>query len=195
MKGQIKELEKVKDFKEVYQVFSRAPYFEKYTEEELEEIFREYQEKGYVYGAFKGEKCIGLVVLEKGAKKEHPVEFETGKKVMYLADIAVLDEYRKTGLGTQLMAFAAMQTKALEYQKLYMRTLEPGRSMSYGIARKIGFEQIPGISQMVEKERMDGKVESMKNIFLDLDLNCLNKALIKEGIQNQREIAGKEPGE
>ena len=195
MKGQIREIEEAKDFKEVYQVFSRAPYFEKYTEEELEEIFREYQEKGYVYGAFKGEKCIGLVALERGLKKEHPVEFEAGKKVMYFADLAVLDEYRNTGLGTQLMAFAAMQTKALGYEKAYMRTLEPGKSMSYGIARKIGFEQIQGVYQNVERERMDGNMEAMKNIFLELDLKCLNKDYIRKGIQSTREVQGKEPGE
>ena len=52
MKGKIKELTILEDFKKVYRVFSGPPYNEKYTEEELEDIFKEYQEKGYMYGAY-----------------------------------------------------------------------------------------------------------------------------------------------
>ncbi|MCI8352612.1 MAG: hypothetical protein HFJ58_03240 [Clostridia bacterium] len=58
MDGQIKELTNLQDFKRVYKVFSGPPYNEKYTEEELEKIFKEYQEKGYVYGAYNNEECI-----------------------------------------------------------------------------------------------------------------------------------------
>ena len=36
MKGKIKELTNVEDFKKVYMVFSGQPYNEKYTDEELE---------------------------------------------------------------------------------------------------------------------------------------------------------------
>lgn len=38
MKGKIKDLTNLEDFKKVYKVFSGPPYNEKYTEEELEEI-------------------------------------------------------------------------------------------------------------------------------------------------------------
>lgn len=183
MKGQIKEVKKSEDFEEVYKVFSGPPYNEKYTKEDIQEIFQEYQEKGYVYGAYSGEKCIGIVALEKGAKKEHPVKFEE-EKTIYLADVAVLNSYRKTGLGTQLMAFAVMQSKELGFQKIYMRTLEVEKSMSYGIARKIGFQQIPNVYQSVKRERIDGSVTAVQNIFLELDLNCLDKNLLKRNIQN-----------
>lgn len=194
MKGQIRKVEKLEDFKEVYKVFSGPPYNEKYTEEELRTIFNEYQEKGYIYGAYSGEKCIGIVALEKGVKKEHPVKFEE-EKMMYLADVAVLDSYRRTGLGTQLMAFVVMQAKELGYQKIYMRTLEAGKSMSYGIARKIGFEQIPDVYQNVERERTDGNVTAVKNIFLELDLDCLNKNLLKQSIQSSCQKLNENKGE
>ena len=80
------------------------------------------------------------------------------------------------------MLYGVMQSKALGYGKLYMRTLERG-SMSYGIALKIGFKQIPNLFQNVEKERVNGQVETMQNIFLELDLNSLNKDTLKQGIQ------------
>ena len=46
MSSKIKEIEKLEDFKKVYKVFSGPPYNEKYTDEELEEIFTEYKENG-----------------------------------------------------------------------------------------------------------------------------------------------------
>lgn len=181
MGNQIKKLEKVEDFKNVYRVFSGPPYNEKYTEEELEEIFREYQEKGYIYGAYNDKECIGLIALERGAKASQPVSFQDDS-VMYLADIAVLNEYRRNGLGNQLMVYGVMQSKALGYRRLYMRTLENG-SMSYGIAKRIGFRQIPNVFQNVEKERVNGTTETMRNIFLEIDLSSLSKEKLKEGLR------------
>ena len=68
------------------------------------------------------------------------------------------------------------------YQKLYMRTLEKG-SMSYGIALRIGFKKIPGVFQAVEKERVNGSMETMQNIFLEIDLNSLDRNNLKHGIK------------
>ncbi len=181
MNGQIKELTNLDDFKKVYKVFSGPPYNEKYTEEELEEIFREYKEKGYIYGAYNNEECVGMLALERGAKTDQPVEFQE-ENIMYLADVAVLNDYRRKGLGNQLMLYGVMQSKALGYEKLYMRTLERG-SMSYSIALKIGFKQIPNVFQSVKKERVNGQVETMQNIFLEIDLNSLNRDNLKQGIK------------
>lgn len=181
MNSQIKELTNLEDFKKVYKVFSGPPYNEKYTEEELEEIFKEYQEKGYMYGAYNYDECVGLIVLERGAKEDQPVNYQN-EKVMYLADIAVLDNYRRKGLGNQLMLYGVMQSKVLGYDKMYMRTLEKG-SMSYGIASKIGFKQIPNVFQEVERERTNGLTQTMKNIFIEIDLNSLNKDNLKQGIK------------
>ena len=181
MSKQIKELTDVEDFKKVYMVFSGPPYNEQYTEEELEEIFREYQEKGYIYGAYNEEKCIGLIALERGVKKDQPVHFQD-ENIMYLADVAVLDKYRRRGVGNQLMLYGVMQSKAMGYDKLYMRTLERG-SMSYNIARRIGFRQIPNAYQGVERERVNGLTETMQNIFLEIDLGDLNLASLREAIK------------
>lgn len=181
MNGQIRELTNLEDFKKVYKVFSGPPYNEKYTEEELEKIFREYKEKGYIYGVYSSEECVGMIALERGIKAGQPVNFQD-EKIMYLADIAVLNSYRRKGLGNQLMLYGVMQSKVLGYKKLYMRTLERG-SMSYGIALRIGFRQIPNLFQSVEKERINGQKESMQNIFLEIDLDCLNKDSLKQEIK------------
>lgn len=181
MEEKIKELTNKEDFKEVYKVFSGPPYNEKYTDEELEEIFTEYQEKGYIYGAYNKGRCVGMIALERGAKESQPVKF-FNKKVMYLADVAVLNEYRRRGLGNQLMIYGVIQSKALGFDKLYMRTLKEG-SMSRGIALRIGFKEIPGVIQGVKKERTNGISETMQNIFLEIDLNNLNREALAQGIQ------------
>ena len=66
MNSQIKELTNLEDFKRVYKVFSGPPYNEKYTEEELTEIFREYQEKGYIYAAKYDRKVIMEEAIDGG---------------------------------------------------------------------------------------------------------------------------------
>jgi len=181
MKEEIKTLQSLEDFKRVYRVFSGPPYNEKYTEEELEEIFEEYQQGGYIFGAYTEDGCVGLIALERGTKQEHPVTLPADR-TMYLADVAVLEEYRRKGLGNQLMLYGVMQSKAFGYERLYMRTLERG-SMSYGIAQRIGFRQIPGAVQGVEKERMNGSSEVMQNIFLEIDLQALKREDMQAGIQ------------
>lgn len=190
MNGQIKELTSLDDFKKVYKVFLGPPYNEKYTEEELNEIFKEYQEKGYMYGAYNDEECVGMIALERGTKLEQPVNFQN-EKVMYLADIAVLDKYRRNGLGNQLMLYGVMQSKKLGYEKLYMRTLESG-SMSYNIALRIGFKKIPNLFQNIERERINGNKETMRNIFLEINLNTLDKATLKQGIKMSNLVNDKE---
>lgn len=180
MEGKIKNLDDLNDFKKVYRVFSGPPYNEKYTEEELENIFEEYNEKGYMYGVYVEEECVGLIALERGVKSNQPVKFQD-ENVMYLADVAVFDNYRRKGLGNQLMLYAVMQSKLLGYKRLYMRTLENG-SMSYGIALRIGFKQIPNVLQSVERERTNGKTETMQNIFLEIDLENLNREALRQGI-------------
>jgi len=181
MNSQIRELTNLDDFKKAYKAFFGPPYRQSYTEEELEEIFREYQQTGYIYGAYNEDGCIGLIALERGVKEDQPVSFQT-ENVMYLADIAILEPYRRRGLGSQLMLYGVIQSKAWGYEKLYMRTLQDG-SMSYGIASRIGFRQIPNVLQDVERKTIDGSVKTMQDIFLELDLTSLDRETLTQGIR------------
>ena len=187
MKGRIKKGVSFEDFKNVYKVFSGAPYFEKYTEEEYREIYDEYNNKGVIIGAYNEDECIGIIAFEDGFKKEQGVDFKD-KKVTYLADLAVLEKYRKLGLGTQLMIYGILESKKAGYDMIYMRTLEEGKSMSYGIAKRVGFNQIPNLSQTVTRERMNGNIETVNNIFLEYDLERMNKKDLKEQLDKALEI-------
>lgn len=179
MKNGIRKLESREDFKKVYQVFTEEPYNEEYTEEELDEIYDEYMEKGFMYGAYINDECSGLIAIERGVKKDQPVSYDE-ESTAYLADVAVLRKFRNTGLGTQLMIYGVMAAKQEGFKTMYMRTLEKGKSMSYGIAERLGFSQVPNTYQIVDRERtvedMDTKAV---NIFLDIDLENLDREKIK----------------
>ena len=186
-KSEIREVERVEDFAGVYKVFGEKPYEEKYTEEDFKEIFEEYKALGNIYGAFVDDSCVGLIAILKGKRKGQPVSFEMpDEDIAYLADIAVLGEYRAAGLGTKLMVDALMRSKIDGFKTMYMRTLERGKSMSYGIAKKVGFEELEGVSQMVETENIRGERQVKKNIFLSIDLNNLDKNKVKAALMEGR---------
>lgn len=187
MKGTIRKGVSFEDFKNVYKVFSGAPYYEKYTEEEYKEIFDEYNRKGVIIGAYNEDECIGLIALEDGFKKEQGVDY-SGRRVRYLADLAVLEKYRKLGLGTQLMIFGILDSKKDDYEIIYMRTLEEGKSMSYGIAKRVGFTVVPNLTQMVTRERMNGNIETVNNIFLEYDLERIDKKELKEKLDEALKV-------
>lgn len=71
-KGKIKEVDKLNDFENVYQVFTEEPYNEKYTKAELQEIFEEYRQKGYMYGVYDEDKCLGLIALKERCSRGTP---------------------------------------------------------------------------------------------------------------------------
>ena len=131
-----------------------------------------------------------MCVIVKGVEEKQPVKFKN-EKVMYLAELAVLKKFRRKGLGKSLILYGIMQSKLLNYEKMYMRTLEKG-SMSYGIAKRIGFEEMENTYQYVERARTNGKIEKLKNIFLEFDLKKLNKDFLKKEIKS---ITNKEKGD
>lgn len=178
MKGRIKEITDVEEFKRVYKVFEGKPYEELYTPEEVEEFFEDYRKNGWILGAYTSEGCVGLISLQRGVEKDQPVDFGD-EKVLYLADVAVLEPYRKMGLGRMLMSLAVLSAKGLGCDRLYMRTLKEG-SMSKGIAEKLGFKQIQGLIQYVKRKRIDGTTTAKPNIFLDLDVNNLDERSLRE---------------
>ena len=186
-KSEIREVTNVEDFSSVYRVFGEKPYEEKYTEEDFKEIYDEYKRLGNIYGAYVDDKCVGLIAVLRGKRKGQPVEFDNeNDSIAYLADIAVLKEYRAAGLGTKLMIDALMKAKVNGFKTMYMRTLVEGESMSYGIAKKVGFEQIDGIEQMVETENIRGEKQIKKNIFLKIDIDSLDRNKLKTALMEGR---------
>lgn len=190
MENRITEKVPYEDFKRIYRVFGEKPYEEKYTEEDYKEIYDEYNQKGKIFGAYVDGSLVGIIAVTYGAKQNQPVNFGD-RKVLYLSDVAVDSKYRRRGLGTRLMAYVIATGKQEGNDLIYMRTLKEG-SMSASIAKKLGFKAINGVEQDVTTESIYGTSQTKRNIFLQIDLDGLNKNGLKE-ILNKAMSATSDP--
>lgn len=158
------------DFHKMYKVFEEPPYSEKYTEEELRQEYDFLTKEGRVCGYYENGICVGMVTFNKRVLYEHPIYYDHPEKVVYLSDLTVLKECRGQGIGTKLIRYAIEEAKKAGYEIMYMRTLQPGQSMSYGIALKQGF-QLRTETEDIVRERHDvDRDEKDTRIFLDIHL-------------------------
>lgn len=172
MKGNIRkiEIENYGDFYKMYKVFENPPYSEKFTDEEILQEYELLTSGGHVYGYYKNGICIGLVTFNKSILYNHPIHYDHPNKVVYLSDVTVLEEYRGQGIGTELMKYAIEIAKHEGYEVMYMRTLQPEQSMSYGIALRLGFKKREETEDIL-RERHDLNRDKLdKRIFLDIQL-------------------------
>ena len=164
--------DKVKDFVKAYKVFCNPPYCEAWTDTMIIEEYIELTKYGHVYGYYIGNECVGTVTFRTMLLKDrHPVHYDHPNKIAYLADLTVLQEYRGNGIGTELMKYALEVMKQEGYERVYMKTLEVGKSMSYGIAVKLGFKLLEGVNSIDKMNRLqeERKEEDLK-IYLDREL-------------------------
>ena len=120
-------------------MFRGSPYFENWTDELLMEEYNFLNEKGVMYGKYIDDNIVGMVSYLPYKVDEHNIVLPENKKIGYLADIAVLNEYRKRGIGTEMFTYVVNKLISEKYDYLYFRTVING-SMSEGIGKKLGFE-------------------------------------------------------
>ncbi len=164
--------DKIDDFINLYKVFKNPPYYEAWSDEMICEEYKNLLTDGYVCGYYLNDSCVGLVTFRPMRLKDlHPVHYEHPEKVAYLADITVLSEYRGQGIGTCLMRYACEVLRREGFEKVYMKTLEVGKSMSYDIAIKLGFKLLEGVTSVDRMERtVKEREEEDVKIYLDKEL-------------------------
>lgn len=139
----IKELKEYSDFLKVFKVFMDEPFYEAWTEEEMLEEFKSYENNnGIIFGLYNEENIKGLITLVYKSIESHPVKFANSQDIVYLSDVATLKETRKKGVGTKLTIHALDYLRSLnKFKYIYTRTNVVG-SYSIGIFKKQGFEVI-----------------------------------------------------
>ena len=163
----IKELENENDFLSVFKVFREYPYNELWPDEEILQEFRTIKQKGKVAGCYYIDKCVGIVTFYDIVEGEHPVKYNKDKKVMYFSDIAVLPEWRNKGIATKLLYYMINFAESNLYDIIYMRTMQPDKSMSYKLVVKNGFKVIEGVTEDKEMLRVNGESKEDTRIFLE----------------------------
>lgn len=158
------------EFEKVFKVFETFPFFESWTREEIEQEYKSFLNDGIVFGAYNSEEeCVAILTMNVYKIGKHPVKYPSNARVMYLSDVATRFEYRNLGIGTLLFEHAIRHMKVLGYDYIYLRTNREN-SMSYGIAKRCGFEEIPNIIEEVERSRVDGTVAKDARIFMEKKL-------------------------
>lgn len=174
MKREIKAIgpSKIEDFIEVFKVFRRAPYYEDWTDEIITEEYYDLHKSGFIYGYYIDEKCVGLITFRPmRVTNHHPIYYEHPEKVAYFSDFAVLEEFQGQGIGTELMQHMIKILQDEQFDTVYMKTLEVGKSMSYGIAVKHGFKLLEGITSLDRMARtVEGANEEDVKIYLEKKL-------------------------
>lgn len=172
MKEKIRKIEKenYEHFYKMYKIFEKPPYSEKFSDKEILDEYELLTSGGHVYGYYDNDNCVGLVTYNKMILYNHPIHYEHPEKVAYLSDVTVSEEYRGKGIGTMLMKYALTEAKKEGYNTMYMRTLQPGQSMSYGIALKLGFKTLDETEIVVRERHDENRDITDERIFLEIDL-------------------------
>ncbi len=150
------------------QTFATAPYFEKFSDEEVRSFMRQYQQEGLLYLALSKNRVIGfgaMLPLAKALPEEIVTRLKnTGLNIndtWYSADLGVNQKFRNKGIGTNLVK---VRLDAVKGKTVVMRTSIDNKN-SQSIYRSLGFQQIPNLIQTVDGRRQDGSIQPDTRIF------------------------------
>ena len=153
------------DYIKLYkEIFSKAPYFEIFTDKEVEEVYKlSLLNLTISLLAIKDNKIIGFALgiqlsIHNDKKFKMLIsEYFNLDKVLYNAELGVLPEYRGLGIGSKLVKKRILFAKNMGYETVCMRTKKEG-SMSISLYQKLGFKILEGVEEISTTK---------KNILLD----------------------------
>jgi len=153
------------DYIKLYKdIFSKAPYFEIFTDKDVEEVYKlSLLNSTISLLAIKDNKIIGFALgiqlsIHNDKKFKMLIsEYFNLDKVLYNAELGVLPEYRGLGIGSKLVKKRILFAKNMGYETICMRTKKEG-SMSISLYQKLGFKILEGVEEISTTK---------KNILLD----------------------------
>lgn len=146
----ITEIENFSDFFNVYKIYRNPPYCEAWTEEEIIKEYEKIKQNGKLFGYYIQKKCIGIVSL---IENNQPLKFNSNINAIYLSDLAVLSDYRKSLVALELVNFAIKYAKQNSFDKIYLRTLKDSSSYEFSLFKKMGFIKINDKVEVVKRTR------------------------------------------
>ena len=157
-----------KDFARLYaECFAGPPYFEKYEESWIvENVYDKFIDSGCIMVVLQNAGLVGFSCAQRAerikdtsvyrylaSRESLPFELE---KSCYVAELAVLPDLRKKGIGTSLLSMVYVWGNLHSMSSYVSRTAYEG-SNSLGIFLRLGAKMLPGF-QTVDGD--DGEVPS-----------------------------------
>lgn len=148
--------------------FNVAPYFLKYPDKELWNIYKNHFKTGFVLFIYDADKIVGFAGSRPLIDDEYVADdvktfFPNIEDYWYHSDIGVLKEYRGKGLGKKLIQETIRNTP--KSKKILMRTKEDNIS-SIKFHEKMGFVLLDDVVQVIERKDSFGNDVSDKRIYM-----------------------------
>lgn len=149
-------------------LFSRAPYFESFSDEEAYALFRTYASTGLLYIARVGSRIIGFGAALPLSSQPEIASILAARQVSaarcwYMADLGVDDEYRRSGVATQLVLkrLNDMPPGSIAVMRTSVRN-----EASRKLYEQLGFRMVEGAFQNVIQRRVGGSEVEDTRLFL-----------------------------
>lgn len=149
------------------QLFAYPPFDEFFDTDKLIEYYSEFSDGGIYQLELNVSKDIwlpvGLLSWHPMCSQVHPVNFGENERVAYISDSITYKAYQNKGVQSILFDYTLNEMKRQNYTIAYLRT-NPQSNMCF-LAKKMGFEQIPDISQKVSSMRVGSVLKTDERIF------------------------------
>ena len=135
----VRKVDNFNDFEKVLVVFQNFPYNEILSKKECQDEYDLYMNNGYIFASYVDNKIAGINCILNDVPEDYSIKFHDKTKVAYYSGLAVIENYRKLGLGKILVKEVE---KYLEDSKAYDFTFARilcEKSMSEGIFKQNGF--------------------------------------------------------
>lgn len=149
--------------------FNTAPYFLKYPDEQLFEIFSDHIKTGFVLFAYLDGKIVGFagsraLLADEYVADEVKAFLDDPEDCFYHSDIGVAKTQRGKGLAQILLKETIAQTPV---RKIIMRTKEDNNP-SIDLHSKMNFKPIE-VTQTIRRKNSLGDVIDDKRVYLIYD--------------------------
>lgn len=151
-------------------IFAQAPYFESFSREEAETVFRTLRdtEGAIVLVLVRHEEMVAFAAAVPLAADAEVSSALSGlvpaRHTMYLVELGVSAAYQGQGYGKLLVKERLNLVDHELYTHVVLRVAE-GRSSSFEMYRALNFTDM-GVSMMVSHKRTDGEVKEDRRFFM-----------------------------
>ena len=162
-------------------VFSGAPYHERFYPSEAEGVYRTLtRSKDHItLVATRGATQVvgfgcAIPLKDKPSVAQELVGLVPSRHCFYMAELGVVEQYRRNGLGRVLIDERLKLIDRAKYSHVILRISAANRAPSLDLYESYGFEDM-GVHMDVNAMRTDGRVRTDRRLFMHCVLSQVSE--------------------